>query len=122
MFRISENQWRAFEASQVRRFVTLQANRLESSYPESVTSQFNDDRARFEQAIELWIDEAATFGVHGEDDVAYYLDCLFEIGFDFAKNDQWSSEILRRRDIDGTAKMDLIWQRLHPQARVEQTE
>jgi hypothetical protein len=122
VLRISDTHWQAFEEAQLRRFVTAQMDRLRTTYPDAVANRFDNDPSLFEQVICNSIDEAEKFGIIGEDDVAFYLDCLFEIGFDFSKKREWGSEILSRRDINGTTKMDLIWERLHPEIHKGQPE
>jgi hypothetical protein len=119
VFRISDAHWLAFEKEQLRRFVTGQLARLQSTYPDAIASRFGNDPSMFDKTIRNTIDKAETFGIVGEDDVAFYLDCLFEIGADFPKAGGWPFQILCRRDLDGETKMDLIWDRLHPETRVE---
>lgn len=114
MFRISDSHWRAFEESQVQRFVESQTKRLRSAYPDTFAARFTDDATKLQHVVLESIELAETFGVIAEDDVAFYLNCLFEIGFDFARVEGWAYEILHRRDLGGEAKMDLIWKRLHP--------
>lgn len=90
-------------------FATVLGTRLHIEFPKKIIQQYETD-TDLDHLILLWIKEARTFGVVNQADVDLFVRCKLIFGGDFphSQKTQWAAEILRRKDLDGEGKMDLL--------------
>lgn len=109
MFQLRAEHNEAFQQSQLDRFVARQTLRLQGSFPEEL-EQASLAVEALNDFIRQAIEAAASYGVTREQDVELYLDLTLLLGPDFDRDAQypWAGETLRRTDLSGTAKADLL--------------
>jgi hypothetical protein len=83
---------------------------LREKFPER-TQDLPDERIRM--VVQSSIKKAERYGIEYEDDIRRFIEYLVIYGtrLDTREDTQWLGDVLRRNDLDGTAKMDLIDQR-----------
>ena len=64
--------------------------------------------AEVEQQVLQSIAAARQFGVEAESDLWFFSECMAIFGPGFPGNQPWAQQVLGRRDITGTEKMDEI--------------
>ena len=109
MFKISSVHFNAFSEERVKSFISRMVDRLRHSFPKEIAEQKIQERDLF-RLVQQGIKTAESYGVFGEMDVELFIDCLVLLSprFDTDPEFTWAGDSLRRQDIDGTAKMDLI--------------
>jgi len=111
--RIRKEQIEAFSESLKEAYVVRMAAHLRDDFPEQLESQGlqEDD---LEPLVRQGMADAEKYGVVYESDVQLYLECLVLLGpkFDRDRKYPWARQTLRRKDLDGAAKMDEIEQYL----------
>jgi hypothetical protein len=107
MLVVRAEQMAALGEHMVRLFEKRMARHLLSRFPEHLREMEEPDLCRF---IQDGIKRAQRYSVTFENDTRRYLECavLYGAEFDRAEESNWAGEILRRRDLNGTKKMDLI--------------
>lgn len=109
MITISKRQMDAFAGQSVDRFVARTVRYLKEAFPAEIESQGLDDQA-VEQLTRMGIERSRAYGVANEADVVRFVECLLLLGRDFDENESypWAGATLRRSDLDGDGKMDVI--------------
>lgn len=107
--RIRKDQQAALARDRELAYIDRTARRLRESFPAEVERRGLDDDALRALAAR-GLDEGRRYGVVNEGDVDRYIECLLLLGPDFASDPAfpWAAVILRRPDLDGEARMDLI--------------
>jgi hypothetical protein len=92
---------------------------LQEKFPER-TQDFSDDSLRV--VVQDSVKQAEGYGIASEEDLRRFLEYVLLYGtqLDRREDTRWIGETLRRPDLDGTAKMDLL-DRLELQALRAQT-
>ncbi|MEZ5582695.1 MAG: hypothetical protein R3F37_07930 [Candidatus Competibacteraceae bacterium] len=80
---------------------------LRDAYPER-TQKVDDERLA--EVVQHGIEKAQSHNVEYEDDIRRFLDYMMLYGpkMDSQSSTSWIGNILRRADLDGTEKMDLL--------------
>lgn len=80
---------------------------LKSNFPEQAKDMKEQD---LQNMIQSGIDKAKGYDVLAEEDVQRFLECMMTYGTEFDVNPEtlWAGDILRRKDISGSMKMDLM--------------
>ncbi len=80
---------------------------LRLKFPER-TKDLPDERIRI--VVQNSTKKAESYGIEYEDDIRRFIEyfAIYGTRLDIREETQWIGDILRRRDLDGTAKMDLI--------------
>lgn len=109
MITISKKQMDAFARHSADRFVERTVLHLREAFPAEVESQGLDDQA-VEDLTREGVDRSRAYGVVNEADVLRFVECMLLLGRDFDENKSypWAGTTLRRSDLDGDGKMDLI--------------
>ncbi|MFY7874650.1 MAG: DUF4123 domain-containing protein [Pirellula sp.] len=112
VFQMTPKHMASFEQAQLEHFVERQHVRIQEQYSDlAILGETPEQHLR---TIEKIVEEAFRYGVVGEQDVAFYLDLVFELSPNFVKESRfdWVLAILTRADLDGTRKIELINERL----------
>ena len=111
---IRKEQMDTFSKSQVDAFVARMVKHLRGDFPAQCEAQQLQEED-LDSFVRQGMTDAKQYGVVYEDDIRLYIECrvLLSPKFDRdKKNYPWAGEILRRDDIDGTAKMNEIDQHM----------
>lgn len=110
MLVIRQEQMEVLSAYMRTQFEQRMVMHLRDKFPER-TQDLPDERIRL--VVQNSIKKAESFGIEYEDDIRRFTEYLVIYGtrLDTREEIQWLGDILRRNDLDGTAKMDLIDQR-----------
>ncbi len=75
------------------------------------TENLSDERMRI--VVQDIVKKAESYGIEYEDDIRRFIEYVVIYGtrLDVREGTRWIGDILRRKDLDGTAKMDLIDER-----------
>ena len=109
MFRIAKEQLQALSAAVEQSFISRTVHHLRDGFPSELEAHGLRGPA-LEALVEWGVAEAAAFGITQEDDVRLYLECMLLFSPRFSSDPRlpWATEILRREDLSGTDKMDII--------------
>jgi hypothetical protein len=94
------------------RFENRLVAHVEEAYPEKVWDiALSDLGVRIHRAI----DQAITYGIKIEEDVATFVDLTFELGqhFDTDPEHEWAQPILRDPNLEGHEKVNMIEEALY---------
>jgi len=107
MLTIRKVQIEALSQSMLKHFEDRMIRHLRSSFSEK-TMGIGDQELRI--IIQSGMSRAESYEVTDETDVERFLDCIMRLGDDFGVNPvtAWAGDILERRDLSGTDKMNLI--------------
>lgn len=89
------------------RFEQRMVEHLREKFPDR-TSDLADEKIRV--VVQNSIKKAESYGIEYEDDIRRFIEYLVIYGtqLDVREQTRWIGDILRRNDLDGAAKMDLI--------------
>jgi len=107
MFVIRNVQMEVLKEESYQQFVDETVVHMRTNYPEQ-TNEMSD--ADLQKLVGDGADKAEPYSVVTVTDVRRFLGCMLELGqdFDIAPQTDWAGEILRRKDVSGTQKMDEI--------------
>jgi hypothetical protein len=107
MLVIRKDQMKALRASLQKRLVERLLVHVRTAFA-GQTEAHKDSELR--DLIRRAIEEAYTYGITVEGDVARYVEYTICYGAPFGRTPEteWAVEVLRREDLDGRAKMDAI--------------
>ena len=107
MLVMREEQMAVFSEYMLASFKRRLTAHLRSRFPAD-TAQMPDET--LDVAITAGMERAGKYGVRSENDIRRFMESVFTLGAHFDTNPatRWAGEILRRTDLDGSAKMDLI--------------
>jgi hypothetical protein len=104
---IRRKQMESFTNQMRRQFEQRMGHHLRAKFPRETTSL---DERTLEHLTISGIRRAERYGINFEDDIQRYLEYMMVLSHDFDTNPRtaWAGNILRRRDIDGAQKIDVI--------------
>lgn len=111
--RLTREQLDAFGRYNEDAFVGRTAAYLRERFPELLRT-----RGVAADRVELFVREsmarAAAYQVVCDADIRWYCECRLELGMAFDRDGKlaWPSEILKRNDLSGSQKMDLLAERM----------
>jgi len=107
MLLIRAEQMAALGEHMAGQFEKRMARHLRSRFPEQFGEMEEQDLHTF---IEYGAKAAKQYGVTYENDVRRYLECVALYGAEFDRDEErpWVEKTLKRRDLNGTKKMDLL--------------
>jgi hypothetical protein len=107
MLVIRQEQMEVLGRYMLRQFEARMVLHLRATFPEPLRGMSESD---LRDMIRDGIDKAAQYDVTTEGDVQRYLECMVLLGPNYDRDGElpWAGEILRRKDMDGQAKMDAI--------------
>lgn len=107
MLRIEPHQMALFRGEATRRFEERMTAHLRQRFPERTTSLPDE---RIVMAVREGRLRAESYEIVLEDDIRRFLEYFVTYGtqLDTADDARWISDILRRADLSGTQKMDVI--------------
>jgi len=107
MLTIRSEQMAAFSDYMLASFTRRLRDHLRSRFPAG-TAAMSDEA--LEVAIVVGMDRAKGYGVTSENDIRRFMECafLYNPHFDTDPATAWAGDILRRDDLSGSAKTDLI--------------
>ncbi len=107
MLIIRKEQMDLFRAAMRKRFETRMVEHIRQTFPER-TRDVSDERIY--NAVQESMRKAESFGIELEDDIRRFIEYLVIYGtqLDIKEDIRWLGEILRREDLNGTEKMDMI--------------
>lgn len=110
MLVIREEQMSALSQAMLKQFEDRMVVHLSSDFP-TETREISEGELRI--LIQEGIEQAEQYQIILEDDVRRYLEFMVMYGqnFDTSSNTAWAGKILHTKELDGTAKMDLIDER-----------
>jgi len=110
MLTIRKEQMDAFSQAMLKQFENQMVIHLNSNFPNE-TKEISEGELR--TFIQEGIEQAEQYQITLEDDVRRYLEFIVMYGQNFDTNPDtaWTCEILHTKELDGTAKMDLIDER-----------
>ena len=110
MLRITKAQMEDFSNTMEKSFMERTLHHLRSQFSEALKLYDLQEQTRLEAFVRHGLDDAESFGVIHEQDVRLYLECqlLFHPRFAHDPALPHAAETLRRQDLSGTEKMDLI--------------
>ncbi len=116
MLSIRKEQMEVFNTYMRGQFEQRMVKHLRATFPNR-TKDLPDDRIH--TVVQNSIKKAESYGIEYEDDIRRFIEYLVIYGtrLDTREETQWIGDILRRHDLDGTAKMDLIDSRELPVLR-----
>jgi len=105
MLIIRKEQMKALSESMHKQFIDRMVLHLKLVFPEQTKQVKN-----LHTIIREGIDKARGYNVIAGDDVERFLECMISYGtdFDILPETLWAGEILNRKDIKGSLKMDII--------------
>lgn len=111
MLVIRNVQMAAFARPARERFIRKSIRDVAELFPEHPVCR---DEAALREWIEHGIAAAARYGIQGEREVSLFLFLIFEFGRDFDRQPEreWMRALLNAGNLDGAAKLDLIYERL----------
>ncbi len=94
-------------AAMIRQFEQYMIGHLRENFPDQ-TQDVSDEKIR--TVIQYGIKKAESFGIEYEYDIQRFMEYMVIYGreLDTKEDTRWLGDILRRDDLDGTAKMDEI--------------
>ncbi|WP_157758954.1 hypothetical protein [Cystobacter fuscus] len=109
MFRIAKEQLQALATTVEQSFINRTVHQLREDFPSEIEAHGLQGPA-LEALVHRGVADATAFGITQGDDVRLYIECMLVLSPRFSNDPQlpWATEILRREDLSGTAKMDLI--------------
>ena len=109
MFVIRKQQVQALSAGRMDAFVGRLVRHLRDDFPQYLRAHALPEE-NLEPMVRTGLKEAEQYGVIYESDVERYIECMAMLGPAFPRDSTfpWAGETLRRHDLDGRAKMDLI--------------
>jgi hypothetical protein len=109
MFRLSKEQLHALSSQMQDTFLKRTAKHLLAHFPAELT-QHGVQSDQLESFIQKGFDEARSFGVEQEHDLRLYVECMVILHprFAWAQDMPCFGEVLRREDLPGSDKMDLV--------------
>ncbi|HYO55259.1 hypothetical protein [Archangium sp.] len=113
MFRLSKEQLQALSLHLQDDFLKRTASHLLANFPAELAKHGLQSN-QLEQLIQRGVNEAESFGVVHEHDVRLYIECMVVLHprFAWAQDTPWFGEVLRREDLSGTEKMDMVHDQL----------
>lgn len=107
MLVIRQEQMDVLSAYMRAQFEQRMIQHLRAKFPER-TQDLPDERIRL--VVQNSMKKAQSYGVEYEDDIRRFIEYLVIYGtrLDTREETRWIGDILRRDDLNGTAKMDLI--------------
>jgi sorbitol-specific phosphotransferase system component IIA len=110
MLIIREEQMSALSQAMLKQFEDRMVVHLSNNFPDE-TREISEVELR--ALIQEGIEQAEQYQITLEDDVRRYLEFMVMYGHKFETNHDtaWAGEILYSKELDGTAKMDLIDER-----------
>lgn len=107
MLVIRKEQMEVLSAAMRDQFEWRMVDHLRTKFPDR-TQELPDDRIRL--VVQNSIKKAESHGIEYEDDIRRFIEYLVIYGarLDTREETRWIGDILRREDLTGTAKMDLI--------------
>lgn len=107
MLVIRQEQMNVLSAYMRDRFEQRMVDYLRAKFPDR-TQDLPDERIRV--VVQNSTKKAESYGIEYEDDIQRFIEYLVIYGtrLDTREETQWIGDILRRDDLTGTAKMDLI--------------
>lgn len=119
MLRIRKEQMDVFRAYMRGQFEQRLVKHLREKFPDR-TKDFPDESLRV--VVQNSVKKAESYGIEYENDLRRFIEYWMIYGnqMDIQEETRWIGDTLRRHDLDGTAKMDLIDSR-ELQALREQT-
>jgi hypothetical protein len=107
MMKIREEQLQALATAQLEAFYRRMTAMLQAKFPEWCATR---DAGTLREVVCAAVDEANHYDIKAESDIEFYIQCLpeFVIGFMGDPAFRWASEIIKRSDLSGTEKMDLV--------------
>jgi len=109
MLEIREYQMDALSGQQVEEFVIRMKKRLHQYFDKEIVTLHLDQKG-VDWLIRKGLADANRYRVVRFDDVEVYIEgmVVFSPNYDSNPNFDWAGKILRRNDIEGSEKMDLI--------------
>ena len=107
MLILRKEQMNVLRAYMSEQFEQRMTNHIRETFPDRI-KDIPDERIRV--VVQNSMKKAESFGIEYEDDIRRFIEFLiiYGIQLDVRQETQWIGDILRRNDLDGTAKMDLI--------------
>lgn len=107
MLCIRQEQMDALRNEILRRFGDRMEVYLRSQFPEKTRRM---EKPQLREVVHKGIVRAREYEVMYEPDVCRYLECMIVHGVEFDRDaaTSWAGDILRRKDLDGRAKMNRI--------------
>jgi hypothetical protein len=107
MLTIREEQMQALSGLVLEQYERRMVEHLRATFPDR-TKNLQDDRIR--AAVQSCVKNANDHGIVYEDDIRRFIEyvVIYGTALDARAETRWIGDILRRDDLDGTAKMDLI--------------
>jgi len=105
MLTIRKAQMQAFENAQVERFLKELASHLRSTFSDHFSNYSNDDLLAFARNCCAW---ASGFDIDTEYDVRRFAEFVASYGPNLADDHVWIGSTLRRDDISGEEKMNIL--------------
>ncbi|MFO7639967.1 MAG: hypothetical protein R6X17_01465 [Candidatus Competibacteraceae bacterium] len=107
MLAIRQEQMDVLSAYMRDRFEQRMVKHLQEKFPDR-TKDLPDEKIRL--VVQNSMKKAEIYGIEYEDDIRRFIEYLVIYGtrLDTREETRWIGEILRRDDLTGTAKMDLI--------------
>lgn len=107
MLTIRQKQLKALETQMLRDFESRMLAHLRRRYPERTKDQTDGELRAFIRKV---ASQAEKYYIKSEKDVRRYLECsiTFGLGFDRDPKTRWAGQILRKKSLTGSEKMDQI--------------
>ena len=107
MLAIRPSQMQVFSQGMLGQFHDRMVAHLTRKYPEKTAAMPEPELRGF---IQNGLEQAKNYQVKAEKDVRRYLECMMShgAGFDRDPKCRWAGQILRRKKLTGTQKMDQI--------------
>ena len=107
MLVIRKEQMEVLSAAMRDQFEWRMVDHLRTKFPDR-TQEFPDEKIRL--VVQDSMRKAKGYNIEYEDDIRRFIEYLviYGIRLDVREETQWIGDILRRDDLTGTAKMDLI--------------
>ena len=107
MLRIRNSQMQTFEQAAMSAFELRMVEHLRVIYPKQTRDM---PEANLLTLVQSGIGKAREYRVIAEDDIRRYLELMVVYGADFDTDphSSWAGEILRTKDLDGSAKIDRL--------------
>jgi hypothetical protein len=109
MMVIREEQLQALATGRFEEFIQRMTEMLQNRFPEWCAN-LPRDTGTMKEVVRAAVEEANHYDIAAESDLEFYIQCLPEFGIGFMNDPacRWASEIIKRTDLTGTEKIDLI--------------
>lgn len=121
MLTIRQAQLDVLAASGCKRFEDKMIAHLERVFPERCHAL---GELAVRASVQTAIERANAYGITLEIDVGRYLDLMYAFSFDFdgSRETPWAAVVLRRDDLQGASKMNVLWSRALVEMKARQAK